>query len=105
MSEAIDIPLDDDADEAGPRIEAPVIDLLYYEPEERAYVVTFVPEQAVSRENTESVQIPEGSPDGRRFGTWLEELGRALNLPGPLRKLFHRGGDGFGFYGPGDSEA
>jgi len=105
MSEATDIPPADVTGIAGPRVDLPIIDLLYYEPEERAYVVTFIPEQAVSRERTESVQIPEGSLDGRRIETWLGELGRVLGLPGPVRKFFHRGGGDFGFYGPGDSEA
>lgn len=105
MSEATDIPRDDQTRPDSRRVDPPIIDLLYYEPEERAYIVTFIPEDAVSREGTESVQIPEISADGQRIGTWLEALGRGLGLPGPVRKLFHRGGGDFGFYGPGDSEA
>jgi hypothetical protein len=105
MSEVTDIPPDDATGIAAHRVDPPIIDLLYYEPAERAYIITFIPEEAVSRERTESVQIPETSPDGRRIGTWLEELGRVLGLPGPVRKLFHRGGGDFGFYGPADSEA
>jgi hypothetical protein len=105
MSEATDIPPNDATGVAGDRMAPPIIDLLYYEPAERAYIITFIPEEAVSRERTESVQISATSADGRRIGTWLEELGRVLGLPGSVRKLFHRGGGDFGFYGPGDSEA
>jgi hypothetical protein len=105
MSETTDIPTNDATGIAARRVDPPVIDLLYYEPEERAYIITFIPEEAVSRERTESVQIAESSPDGRRIGTWLEELGRVLGLPGTVRKLFHRGDCEFGFYGPGDSES
>lgn len=105
MSERTDIPNNDATGIAARRVDPPVIDLLYYEPEERAYIITFIPEEAVSRERTESAQIAESSPDGRRIGTWLGELGRVLGLPGPVRKLFHRGDGEFGFYGPGDSES
>lgn len=102
MADVIDFPPDGDD---GHLVDPPIIDLLYHEPEERAYVVTFVPEDVVSKERTESVHIPDRSEDGKRIRLWLERLGQLLGLPGPVQKLFHRGGGDFGFYGGGESQA
>jgi hypothetical protein len=105
MSEATDIPVDQVAAGNGHLVDPPIIDLLYFEPEEQAYIVTFIPEPAVSRERTESVHIGDTSPDGKRIAVWLRELGRLFGLEGAVRKLFHRGAGDFGFYGDGASEA
>jgi hypothetical protein len=101
MADATHIPLENSA---GYFVEPPVVDLLYFEPASDSFVLTFIPEDAVSKEQKEAISIATSSIEGKRLAAWLEELGKMLDLNGSVRKLFHRGGGDFGFYGPGDSE-
>ena len=86
-------------------VDPPIVDHLYVEPQNHRFVVTFIPEDVVSKECKEIVEIDPGSDDGRRVTLWLDQLGKLLGFAGPVQKLFHSGGGDFGFYGPGGAEA
>jgi hypothetical protein len=101
MAENIEISLDDEGDHV---VDPPIIDLLYHEPAGGTFVVTFLPEEAVSQKRTESIHISDSSSEGKRIETWLSQLGELLRLPGPVAKVFHRGGGDFGFYAQDDAE-
>lgn len=86
-------------------IDLPIVDLLYFEPLTNAYVITFIPEEAVSTNQTEAVEIERSTEQGQHVESNLGVLSSSLGLGGDIQKLFHRGGDDYGVYGPGSSEA
>lgn len=98
MSEPIEIPLDVDAD--GHLVDPPIVDMLYAEPATRSFVISFVPEDAVSRKPTEGVEIDVDSEFGDRIRDWLAMLGQFLGFDGAVEKIVHAGGGDFTFHGP-----
>ena len=94
MSDPIHIPLDDD--DTDYLVEPPIVDLLYFEPTDNSYIVTFVPEQAVSPKRPEGGRIQDTSADGRRIAAWLDQLGILLGLGAAIHKIVHRGDGDFG---------
>jgi hypothetical protein len=92
MSDAIELPLDDDTH----LIDPPIVDMLYLDAQKGAYVVTFIPDDNVSPNEKEVVRIAADSEDGRRIKLRLTQLSKAIGSQAVTR-LFHKGGGNFGF--------
>lgn len=92
MPEPVEEPLAD----ADHLVAPPLIDMLYRDPERRAYSVTFIPDSSVSRREKELVLVDEISEDGRRIALRLRQLSTLFRKP--VARIFHRGGGDFGFY-------
>lgn len=94
MADAIPLPIDGDEH----LVEPPIIDFLHRDPARRVYVVTFVPEDDVSRAETEVVEISENSYDGRRMVWQLEALARLWLPAARIERIAHSGGGDFEFH-------
>lgn len=93
MSNVIDIQCGDSGDHL---IDPPIVDFLFVDRERDTYVITFVPQDSVSRREKEVVEVPRGTSDGKRIGMRLEQIGNLVG--GNVERLFHAGGGDFGFY-------
>jgi hypothetical protein len=94
MAEAVPLPVEGD----DLLVEPPIIDFLHHDAVRRMYVVTFVPEDSVSRAETEVIEIPESSYDGRRMAWQLEALAKLWKLALPIERIVHSGGGDFTFH-------
>jgi hypothetical protein len=94
MSEPIEI----DLSGAERVIDPPIVDLLAYDAQLRAYAAEFVPDPHVSMERKESVLVRDGTATARRLGERLVELTEVLKAPARIVKLAHAGRDSFDFY-------
>jgi hypothetical protein len=74
-------------------IKPPIVDSLRWDPASRSYVATFVPEDEVSREETETVRVARSSLEGRRMGVCIEGLATLLSFRSKIDRICH-GGDG-----------
>jgi len=92
MSDVIDVPLDSES----PLVDPPIVDDLYLNADLDEYIITFIPDDCVSRNEKETVAIPHDSEDGRRVELRLSELSRILGTS--VIRLFHAGGGDFGFF-------
>ena len=63
------IPLEVDRDSH--LVEPPIVDFLCLDETRQAYIVAFIPEDSVSSEEKEDIEIPEGSSDGQRIALQL----------------------------------
>jgi hypothetical protein len=91
MSDPIDIPLDGDA----PLVDPPIVDHLYLNEDDDRYIITFIPQDRISRREKEMVVIPRDSEDGRRVALRLSELAKILGSP--VVRLVHAGAGNFEF--------
>lgn len=85
------------ANSPGRLVNPPMIDLLYREDEAQAFIVAFVPSDAVSNQPTETVQISVDSTEGRQISAWLSKLPEVLGRQGRVKRIVHRGGGDFAF--------
>lgn len=95
MSDPIEI---DPSTDDGHIVDPPIVDFLAHDADLKAYVVEFVPEQKVSREQKESVYLHDGSAAARRASELLAELSPMLGAVSPVVKLAHAGDGNFDFY-------
>jgi hypothetical protein len=91
VSDAIEIPLEGD----DPLVEPPIVDFFYPDPVRRAYVINFVPEDRVSRSQTEVAEVSESGLEGRRIALQLDRLASLLGLAVPIEKIVFGGGGEF----------
>src|SRR5438105_3962989 len=77
-------------------IERPIVDTLVSDPPRRAWVISFVPDESVSRQEKEQTVIPINSADGRRIQLRVDRLGKLLGHQ--VERIFHGGGGNFTFH-------
>jgi hypothetical protein len=98
MSQVIELTLDD------PRrhlVEPPIVDHLYYEPAQDAYIITFVPSPYCSADATALVSVRNVAPlmpDFKRIGARLDQLAASLTGGRPIARIVHAGGGDFTFH-------
>ncbi len=93
MSDAIERPMDG---ETAHSVEPPIVDFCYFDSDRQCYVITFVPEERISRNQKETVLIAASSEDGRRVEVRIAALSRLMGIQ--IHRVFHAGGEDFGFY-------
>lgn len=79
-------------------VDPPIVDFLHHDLVRHAYVVTFVPDDTVSHSETEVVEIPEYSSDGRRVAWQLEALANLWKPALRIERIVHSGGGDFEFH-------
>jgi hypothetical protein len=94
MSDVIDLPLDDD----DRLVEPPLLDLLYHDEAQDAYVVTFVPTDEVSQEATEVVRIRRDFPEYRRVDGFFKRVEELVGGGRRIVRIVHQGGGNFAFH-------
>jgi len=70
----------------------PIIDFLYQE--QSAYIVTFVPEDEVSKSEIEVVEILEENDNWNSIALLLERMRSLLGQP-TIERIVHNGGEDF----------
>ena len=88
MSGSIELSLDE-----GALIAPPVIDLAHFDETQRGYVITFVPEDSVSRNEKEMVLISRDDAEWMHVRHAWAQLNKLL--PAPVDQIAHGGGSDF----------
>ncbi len=91
MTNPIDLPLDDN----GHLVDPPMVDLLHRDRKSSSFVITFIPEDNVSKHEKETTVISENSVDGRMITTLLKAIEAIKGKS--IERIFHRGDGDFGF--------
>ena len=78
-------------------LDLPIVDFFVRDAARRKFIVTFMPEDSVSKAEKEVVAIPENSSDGKRVALQLESLCRVWKAGG-IERISHTGGDDFTFH-------
>lgn len=94
MSDAIDLPLDDDDRLYDP----PLVDGLFFDERRRALVVTFVPSDEVSDSPTEVAVIGEGTPEFDRVMAFLNQVSALLTPTDRVVRVVHAGGGNYALH-------
>ena len=79
-------------------VEPPIIDLMRWDPHQRSFVITFVPQDKVSAHPTEVVDVHVDGVEGRAIDACLRNLAPALGLVSPISRIVHAGGGDFTFH-------
>lgn len=82
---------------SGHLVEPPIIDLLRYAPEHRAYVAVFIPSDDVSPAEKETVAVPEDDVEGKQIAPCLDEICGLLGRD-KIDRIVHGGGGNFSFH-------
>jgi hypothetical protein len=90
MSDAIELPLDDDDRLAEP----PLIDALHYEREKDGFSITFIP--SLSEDPTRNVFVPRDSPEGRQVAAYLYRIQTLIGSH--VIRAVHRGGGDYSLH-------
>ena len=93
MAEQITLSLDT---MTGHLVEPPLVDMFHIEPADRAYAITFVPDDTMSHEQKETVAVPMESVEGRQITELCAELFTLLGRE-DLELFVHSGGGHFAF--------
>ncbi len=79
-------------------VHPPIVDLMRWDPEQRAYVVTFIPQETVSSQVKETVEVALDSVEGRSIHSCLEAISSELRLSSTIMRIVHGGGGTFTFH-------
>lgn len=94
MSGVIALSLDD---LEGHLVDPPIVDMLHFEPSIHSFVITFVPNEHVSRDSKEVVAVPRQTPEGERIALRLRLLTQRLAAGRKIERITHGGGGDFTF--------
>jgi hypothetical protein len=92
VANALSLPVEN----RGHLVEPPIVDSLAWDEQRRAWVVSFVPEERVSRRQKELVVIPAASADAQRIRLRMQRLESLLGTR--IERLFHSGDGNFTFH-------
>src|ERR1043165_3388015 len=79
------------------RVDTPIVDYLYSEAEQALFVVTFVPDAAISEEPKEVASIPFSDVGGRQVAARLKDIAQVAGFASDIVRVTHRGGGDFTF--------
>src|SRR3954462_8728881 len=77
-------------------VEPPIVDSLRADLTRNEWVITFIPEDSVSRREKEQVAIGFSTPEGRRIQLRINRLNKLLG--GQIERLSHAGDGSFTFH-------
>jgi len=76
-------------------VETPIVDMLVADSARRVWVISFVPDESVSKQEKEQTVVPINSADGKRIQLRMDRLAKLLG--NQVERIVHGGGANFTF--------